>query len=91
VLLWAHDQALFQPRRGAGQAVRLPGVRRGADGVIYGILDANRDELKIDGKTKRTTSYEKAYAAWRRLSDVIICYLVCWECDNVFRVLEPRQ
>ena len=56
----------------------------------YGILDANKNELKVDGRNKRTSSYQTAYNAWQRLYPVIICFLVCWECDSVFTVLEPR-
>jgi hypothetical protein len=63
---------------------------RGGGAVTYGILDANKDELKFDGKHKRTSSYEKAYAAWVSLSSVMICFLVRWDCDCVFTVLEPR-
>lgn len=57
----------------------------------YGILDANREEMKVDGKNKRTSDYEKAYATWQSLYKVIVCFLVRWDCDSVFTVLEPKN
>lgn len=57
----------------------------------YGILNANRDEMKIDGRNKRTRDYAKAYNAWKKLYSVVICYLVEWHCKDVFTVLEPKQ
>jgi hypothetical protein len=59
--------------------------------VTYGILDANKDEMKVDGRNRRTSDYARAYAMWQKLYPVMICFLVRWECEGVFTVLEPSK
>ena len=54
--------------------------------MIYGVLNANRDEIGI-----RYNDYSRAYQEWRRLNEWQICFLVRWMTDTFFIVLEPQR
>jgi hypothetical protein len=54
--------------------------------MTYSILDGNKDEIA----GTRTSDYGKAYNTWKRMYRDMICFLVCWDCDSIFRVLEPQ-
>jgi hypothetical protein len=47
--------------------------------------------MKAQDWNRRTSDYARAYAMWQKLYPVMICFLVRWECDGVFTVLEPSR
>lgn len=55
--------------------------------MTYSILNAHR--VEIEGT--RTDSLREAMAKWQKLYPLIICYLVRWECEGCFVVLEPKK
>jgi hypothetical protein len=54
--------------------------------MTYSILNCERVEIQ----GTRTDSLREARAAWRAMYNVMICFLVRWECEAVFTVLEPK-
>lgn len=57
---------------------------------MYGILSADREEMKIGGAF-RTQDYEKAYRHFCMLRGVVICFFVQWLSKDVFVVIEEAQ
>lgn len=55
--------------------------------MTYSILNSERVEIK----GTRTDDYSKALATWQAYYAVMICFLVCWKCKDVFVVLAPTE